>query len=52
MKHKKGPPNKNTGIQGGVCLEYMRRNEGQILTKTMILDRVWGYDFDTQSNII
>jgi heavy metal response regulator len=33
-------------------LEYMMRNKGQILTKTMILDRVWGYDFDTQSNII
>ncbi len=33
-------------------LEYMMRNAGQILTKTMILDSVWGYDFDTQSNII
>ncbi len=33
-------------------LEYMMRNAGQILTKTMILDRVWGYDFDTHSNII
>ena len=33
-------------------LEYMMRNAGQILTKTMILDRVWGYDFDTRSNII
>ncbi len=33
-------------------LEYMMRNTGHILTKTMILDRVWGYDFDTQSNII
>ncbi|MGD9107244.1 MAG: response regulator transcription factor [Desulfobacterales bacterium] len=33
-------------------LEYMMRNTGQILTKTMILDHVWGYDFDTQSNII
>ena len=33
-------------------LEYMMRHPGQILTKTMILDRVWGYDFDTQSNII
>jgi len=33
-------------------LEYMMRHPGQILTKTMILERVWGYDFDTQSNII
>jgi two-component system OmpR family response regulator len=30
----------------------MMRNVGQIFTKAMMLDRVWGYDFDTQSNII
>jgi DNA-binding response OmpR family regulator len=28
------------------------RNAGQILTRTMILEHVWGYDFDTSSNII
>lgn len=33
-------------------LEYMMRNVGQVLTRTMILERVWGYDFDTESNII
>ena len=33
-------------------LEYMMRNAGQVLTRTMILERVWGYDFDTESNII
>ena len=33
-------------------LEYLMRNEGQILTRTMILENVWGYDFDTSSNII
>ncbi len=33
-------------------LEYMMRNAGQILTRTMILEHVWGYDFDTSSNII
>jgi two-component system OmpR family response regulator len=33
-------------------LEYLMRNAGQILTRTMILERVWGYDFDTASNII
>ena len=33
-------------------LEYMMRNAGQILTRTMILERVWGYNFDTSSNII
>jgi heavy metal response regulator len=33
-------------------LEYLMRNAGQVLTRTMILDKVWGYDFDTSSNII
>lgn len=33
-------------------LEYLIRNSGQILTRTMILENVWGYDFDTASNII
>ncbi len=33
-------------------LEYLTKNAGQVLTRTMILDKVWGYDFDTSSNII
>ena len=33
-------------------LEYLVRNAGQILTRTMILESVWGYNFDTSSNII
>jgi len=33
-------------------LEYLMCNAGQILTRTMILEHVWGYDFDTSSNII
>ena len=33
-------------------LEYLIRNAGQALTRTMILDKIWGYDFDTSSNII
>ncbi len=35
-----------------MLLEYLMRNEGQILTRTMILESVWGYNFDTESNII
>ena len=33
-------------------LEYLMRNAVQALTRTMILDKIWGYDFDTSSNII
>ena len=35
-----------------LLLEYLMRNAGQILTRTMILEQVWGYNFDTSSNII
>ena len=35
-----------------MLLEYLMRNEGQILTRTMILESVWGYNFDTESNTI
>jgi two-component system OmpR family response regulator len=33
-------------------LEYLMRNAGQVVTKTMILDQVWGYHFDPQTNVV
>ncbi len=33
-------------------LEYMMRNSGQILTRTMLFESVWGYHFDPGTNII
>lgn len=33
-------------------LEYLVRNKGRIVSKTMILDQVWGYDFDPHTNVI
>ncbi len=33
-------------------LEYLMKNTGQVLTRTMIIEKVWGYSFDTASNII
>ncbi|MBN1861862.1 MAG: response regulator transcription factor [Candidatus Thermoplasmatota archaeon] len=35
-----------------LLLEYLMRNAEQILTRTMILENVWGYNFDPSSNII
>jgi len=31
-------------------LELLLRNAGQVLPRSLILERVWGYDFDTSSN--
>jgi len=33
-------------------LEYLMRHAGQVVTRTMLLEAVWGYDFDPRGNII
>ena len=33
-------------------LEYMMRHAGQIVTRTMLLENVWDYHFDPQTNVI
>jgi DNA-binding response OmpR family regulator len=33
-------------------LEYLLRNRGRVVSRAMILDEVWGYGFEAQSNMI
>ena len=33
-------------------LEYLMRNTGRIVSKTMILEHVWDYHFDPQTNVV
>jgi two-component system, OmpR family, response regulator len=33
-------------------LEYLMRNNGRVLSKTMILEHVWDYSFDPQTNVV
>lgn len=33
-------------------LEYMLMNKGQVVTRTMLLENVWDYNFDPQTNVI
>jgi len=33
-------------------LEYLMRHHGQVVTRTMLLEKVWDYHFDPQTNII
>jgi two-component system, OmpR family, response regulator len=35
-----------------LLLKYFMVNEGKTLTKTMVLEEVWNYHFDTQSNVV
>jgi len=33
-------------------LEYLMRNSGNVVSKTMILEHVWDYHFDPQTNVV
>ncbi|NQV80168.1 MAG: response regulator transcription factor [Alphaproteobacteria bacterium] len=33
-------------------LEYLMRHAGHVVTRTMLLEQVWGYHFDPQTNVI
>jgi len=33
-------------------LEYLMRNAGHVVTRTMLLEQVWDYHFDPQTNVI
>ena len=33
-------------------LEYLLRHAGRVVSKTMILSHVWGYQFDPQTNVV
>jgi DNA-binding response OmpR family regulator len=33
-------------------LDYFMRNPGRVLTRTMIIEHVWDYDFDTGTNVV
>ena len=35
-----------------MLLEYFMRNSGRVLSKTMILQHVWDYGFDPQTNVV
>lgn len=33
-------------------LEYLMRNAGRVVSKTMIMEKVWDYNFDPQTNVV
>ncbi len=33
-------------------LEYLMRNQERVLSKTLIMENIWDYDFDPQTNIV
>ncbi|MEE8205306.1 MAG: response regulator transcription factor [Nitrospinaceae bacterium] len=49
--NRKGEEIELTGKEYSL-LEYFMRNEGKVLTRTMIAEHVWDYNFDTFTNVI
>lgn len=45
---------KNIDLQGREfkLLEYILKHKGQVVTRTMLLESVWDYNFDPQTNVI
>ncbi len=35
-----------------LLLEYLMRNAGRVVSKTMIMEHVWDYNFDPQTNVV
>jgi two-component system OmpR family response regulator len=33
-------------------LEHLMRSRGRVLTRTQMLEHIWGYDFDPDSNVV
>ncbi|WP_417796609.1 response regulator transcription factor [Terasakiella pusilla] len=49
--HRKDVPINLTEKEFRLLLELMRR-KGQVVTRSMLLEKIWGYRFDPQTNLI
>lgn len=54
LRHKVTRAGKNINLQPREfrLLEYLMRHTGQVVTRSMLLENVWDYHFDPQTNVI
>ena len=54
LKHKVTRAGSNINLQPREfrLLEYLMRHAGQVVTRSMLLENVWDYHFDPQTNVI
>jgi len=54
QKHKVVRNNNEIDLQPKeyALLEYLMRNMGRVVSKTMIMENVWDYNFDPQTNVV
>ena len=50
--HRAGPGGIDLQPREFRLLEYLMRHAGQVVTRTMLLESVWEYHFDPQTNVI
>jgi len=48
----RGPERIELTAKEFALLDYFMRNPGRVLTRTMIAEHVWDYDFDSMTNVI
>lgn len=51
-KVRRGGENIDLQSREFALLEYLLRHKGQVVTRTMLLENVWDYHFDPQTNVI
>ena len=39
-------------LSNSSLLEYLMRNAGRVVSKTMIMEHVWDYNFSPQTNVV
>jgi two-component system OmpR family response regulator len=54
IKHKVTRSGRNINLQPREfrLLEYLMQHTGQVVTRSMLLENVWDYHFDPQTNVI
>jgi DNA-binding response OmpR family regulator len=49
---KRGGQKFSLQVREFALLIYFMQNPGKVLTKSLILEKIWGYDFDPQTNVV
>lgn len=49
---RRGNQTLNLQVKEFSLLIYFMQNPGKVLTKSLILEKIWGYDFDPQTNVV
>jgi DNA-binding response OmpR family regulator len=49
---KRGDQSLDLSVREFSLLELLMRSPGRVFTRTQLLEHVWGYDFDPETNVV